>query len=621
MEGELTLGGSFESLSATGRVALEDGFYGGDRVEQAEVSFSVIGLLSPERDISVQLDASAIRVFEKEFSSISASFEYREPSGNVDVVLVRSPEESYMGRVAFDEVGDIRTVHLDELVFRFPEERWNLGGPSTISWDPDGLTFRDFRMRSPGLGGMRLQAQGRLPFNGPADFRLEADTLDVGWIAQALQLDEVLEGVVDMDLHVTGSDVEPVMVLALSTDDFRFREYVFDRVEANVDYADQRAAGVMALWSDSLQVLTVTGELPLDLSFNAVEERLPEEVIDLVVTSDRLPLSLLMATFPSYQEVVGTISGRVDVGGTSRSITPQGQLTVDGGGAFLSGLGVRHRDVEGTLDWFPDGRLEVDVGTRALGTARVEGTVTLTTLLDPGFDLDIRFDGFQGIDRRDVTALLSGEVLLEGSYSRPVISSDLFVDEGTLFLEEFQRVLEVSDLFFERSAALAELFADRRDSPGLSASHHRTESFSGKHPHGKHNVDGPAGLLDSQRVDECGTQWGTRCVLRSTEPGSGPCRHSRGRTRLLRIRIRVPHATVSGGWGGRFVFWERRGSIPTSISEPQMTSGRRRGIDFRSLLGSPARWCRPGWHSAVTNRGSLRTICSATSGSDARVMP
>ena len=457
MEGELTVGGSFENLSVAGRAGLEGGSYGGDRVEQAEVSFSVTNLLSLERNVSLQLDAGGIRVFERELSSISASFTYREPSGSADVVLVRSPEESYLGRVAFDVEGDIRTIHLDELVFRFPEERWNLGGPSTIAWDRDGLTFQDFRMRRPGSGGMRLQAQGRLPFNGAADFRLDANALDVGRIAHALQLDEVLEGVVDMDLRVTGTDAEPVMALALSTGGFRFREYVFDRLEANVDYADQRAAGDVALWSDSLQVLTVAGELPLNLSFNAVEERLPEEVIALVVVSDQLPLSLLMAPFPSYQEVVGTISGRVDVGGTSRNLAPQGQLTVDGGGAFLSGLGVRQQDIDGTLDWFPDGRLEVDVGAQATGTARVEGTVTLTTVLDPGLDLDVRFDGFQAVDRRDATVLLSGDVHLEGSYSRPVISGDLFVDEGTLFWDEFQRAVEVSDLFFERSAALADL--------------------------------------------------------------------------------------------------------------------------------------------------------------------
>ena len=457
MAGELVIGGSFENLSATGWAELGGGSYGGNRVGQAEASFSVTGLFSPEREVSVQLDAGAIRVFEREFDSISASFDYRGPSGNADVFLVRSREESYLGRLAFEQEGDVRTLHLDELVLRFPEERWNLGGPATISWDPDGLTFRDFRLRSPGLGGMRLQAQGRLPFDGEADFRLDADDLDVRLIARALQLEEVLEGVVDLDLRVTGTDAEPVISLALSADDFRFRAYVLDQLEANVDYADRRASGDVAVWNDSLQVLTLSGELPLNLSFNAVEERLPEEGIDLVVVSDQLPLLLLMAPFPGYEEVVGTMSGRVDVGGTSRSLAPRGRLTVDGGGAFLSGLGVRQEEVNGTLDWFSDGRLEVDVGTRALGTARVEGTVTLTAVLDPGFDLDVRFDGFQAIDRRDATGRLSGAIHLAGSYSRPLISGDLFVDEGTLFVEEFQRAVDVSDLFFERRAGVVDL--------------------------------------------------------------------------------------------------------------------------------------------------------------------
>ena len=459
MAGELTVSGSLESLSVIGRAAANDVLYVGNRVGRAEVSFSGTRLFSPDREVSAQIDAAAVRVLRREFDSVSVNLRYQEPSGNLNVFLVRSPDESYSGLLAFDEESDVRTLHLDELVFRFPEERWNLGGPATISWDPDGLTFRDFRMRRPGVGGMRLQAQGRVPFDGEADFELDAEALDIRWIAHLLQLDEVLEGVVDLDLRVTGTDAEPVMAVTLSTDGFRFREYVLDRLEADVDYTDRRVSGDVALWSDSLQVLTVTGALPLDLSFNEVEERLPEEAIDLVVVSDRLPLSLLMAPFPSYQEVVGAISGRVAVGGTSRSLAPQGQLTVDGGGAFLSGLGVRQQDIQGTLDWFPDGRLEVDVGAQALGTARVEGTVTLTTVLDPGFDMAIRFDEFQALDRRDATGRVSGDLRLEGSLSRPVVSGDLFMDGGTLFYEEFQRAADVADLFFERSVLVADLTA------------------------------------------------------------------------------------------------------------------------------------------------------------------
>ena len=457
MAGELTVTGSLENLSVTGRAAVEDALYVGDRVGQAELSFSATGLFSPEREVSAQIDAGAISVFEREFDSVSVNVRYREPSGNLSVFLARSPEESYSGRLALDDEGEVRTLYLDELVFRFPGERWNLGGPATISWDPAGLTFRDFRMRRPGVGGMRLQAQGRIPFDGEADFRLEAEALDISWIAHLLQLDEVLEGVVDLELDVVGTDDEPVMHLALSTDGLRFRDYVVDQLEAEVVYIGRSAAGDIALWNDSIQVLTLVGELPLDLSFNPVEERFPEEVIDLVVVSDRLPLSLVMAPLPGYQEVEGTMSGRVEVGGTSRSLALRGQIIVDGGGAFLGGLGVRLEEVGGTLDWFPDGRLEVDMRARALGTAAVEGTVSLTTALDPGFDLAIRFDDFLAVDRRDATGRVSGDLRLEGSFSRPVVSGDLFLDGGTLFYEEFQRAAEVADLFFERSAAVADL--------------------------------------------------------------------------------------------------------------------------------------------------------------------
>ncbi len=314
---------------------------------------------------------------------------------------------------------------------------------------------------------MRLQARGRIPFDGEADFGLEAEALDIRRIAQLLQLDEVLEGVVNVEFDLTGTDDEPVMALSLSTDGFRFREYVLERLEADVTYAGRRATGSVVLWNDSLQVLTLDGELPLDLSFNTVEDRFPEEAIDLVVVSDRLPLSLLMAPFPGYEEVVGTMSGRIEVEGTSRSLAPRGRITVDGGGAFVSGLGVRHRNVSGTLDWFPDGRLEVDMSSRALGRATVEGTVTLTTASDPGFDLTIRLDEFQALDRRDATGRLSGNLRLEGSFSRPVVSGDLFLDDGTLFYEEFQRAAGVADLFFERAGGVSDLSALDASALGL----------------------------------------------------------------------------------------------------------------------------------------------------------
>jgi hypothetical protein len=76
----------------------------------------------------------------------------------------------------------------------------------------------------------------------------------------------------------------------------------------------------------------------------------------------------------------------------------------------------------------------------------VSGTVTPAPLADPGLDLTIRLNRFLGVDRRDVEGAVSGEVQLTQRFRRPVISGDLRVDGGILYLEEFQRSAGVVDL-------------------------------------------------------------------------------------------------------------------------------------------------------------------------------
>ena len=446
LQGGLTLVGSLDDLAVTGQARLEDGRYGDNRLGEAAVTFAASGLLTPEREVEAQIDGGAMRVLGRVFDSVSVRLDYQEPRGRVNLFVVRSDDESYQARVAFEQEGAVRTLHLDELALLFPEERWNLGGPATILWDPDGLTFQDVRVIRPGVGGMRIRAEGRLPFRGRADFELNVQGLDASRVAHVLQIQERLEGFWDLDLEVGGSDTGPVMSGTLSTTDFWFRDYRFDRLVGAVDYENRSATGALGLWADSVRVLTVSGRLPLDLAFHNVPDRIPDRPIDLEVSAQQLPLGLLMAPFDSYQDVVGTISGRVELGGTTESLAPRGQLTISEGGAFLTGLGVRHRNMNGTLDWFPDGRVEVDGSVRALGTASVSGTVTVAPASDPGFDLQVNLDAFQAMDRQDVTGRLSGDFRVEGSYRRPVVSGDLRVDEGTLFVEEFQRAAEIVDL-------------------------------------------------------------------------------------------------------------------------------------------------------------------------------
>ena len=446
LAGDLTLGKSFDNLEISGRAYLENGTYRNNRAEVMDLLFSVDKSFSSEQKIEMQFEGAGVNIFDKEFDSVSVNLGHEGLRGRANILLAKSQEESYRVALSFEQQDMTRTFHFDELIFRFPDERWNLGGPATVSWDPNGLTFRDLRLIRPGLGGMRLMAEGRFPFYGEADFDLEAENINVERIASILQTQDRLEGIVDLDFDITGIHTDPVMSGKISVQDVVFGNYDFERLMGSWKYDSQILMGELGFWKDSLQIMTINGDMPLDLSFQAIPNRIPNKQIDLVVSSKQLPLSMIMAPFESYQEVKGVVSGSVELGGTLENMAPEGQLVISEGEALIGGLGVRQQNLNGTLDWYPDGSVEVDATLEASGDASIHGTVTLMPISDPGLDLTVNLDAFQGIERQDITARLSGDFQVGGSYKRPVVSGELRVNEGTLFLEEFQRAAEIVDL-------------------------------------------------------------------------------------------------------------------------------------------------------------------------------
>ena len=184
-------------------------------------------------------------------------------------------------------------------------------------------------------------AEGRFPFYGEADFDLEAENINVERIASILQTQDRLEGIVDLDFDITGIHTDPVMSGNISVQDVVFGNYDFERLMGSWEYDSQILMGELGFWKDSLQIMTINGDMPLDLSFQAIPDRIPNKQIDLVVSSKQLPLSMIMAPFESYQEVKGVVSGSVELGGTLENMAPEGQLVISEGEALI-GLSLIH---------------------------------------------------------------------------------------------------------------------------------------------------------------------------------------------------------------------------------------------------------------------------------------
>ena len=446
MSGQLVLSGSLQETGLVGGVVFSSTRYGSNKVGLASIDFSAVDLFAPSVRMDFQLDADSLDIMGRSFDSLSVRMSYSDPRGEVDLFLMRSKDENYQARIAFEDAFPARLLNIDELSFNFPDERWNLGGPSRVFWDSDGLSFEDFRLIRPGPDGLRFQTEGRFPFEGEADLEVLIENLDVSRVSHLFRWDESLAGVVDLTFNLAGDDSDPQMRGDVAVSGFQYKDYFFQELEIDGRYSGEKLSGDIAFGDGTSEFLSVVGMIPVDLSIDPIPERFLAEEIEVFVTAASAPFSLLMAPFDSYQEVEGAISGQIRFGGTLDRLSPSGEMTLIDGAAFSPGLGVRHENLFGVSNWTPDGAIEIAITAESEGKVTATGRIEIESITNPNLDLDFHLEEFQALDRRDVSARLSGDFTIEGPYTRPVVTGDLFVDEGTLFVEEFQRAVSVVDL-------------------------------------------------------------------------------------------------------------------------------------------------------------------------------
>lgn len=446
LRGQAVLRGAVDDFSVEGALTVEELVHGPNYLREGRATFSAEGLPGLDGRFDATLTADSIRWEERRFEGGEAELHYRRPKGRARVLIRRSESEDYRALVAFntDSVGG--EAHLDEMVLRFDTVRWNLGGPASVRWSEDGFAVQDFRLIRPGVGGMRIRADGRIPLRGDADFDLSVEGLSLSRLAGLVQTSEEVGGSLDLSLRIDGTAASPLMEGTLAMDSVRFRNVRMSRVDGEIRYRDRALSGRMEAWRDSLLAARVEGSFPVDLALRGAGDRIRAEPMNLAVVVDSFPVAVLATVVDAVDNVRGTVAGEVRVGGTPNDVQPAGSLQLQDAGFTVPGLGIQPSEVSGTVTLNPDGSARMDLQGRSGGQATVGGTVGLDPITDPSLDLTIRASGFQAIDRRDLSARLGGEASLTGTFRQPVLEGAVEVNRGNLFLEEFERSADVVDL-------------------------------------------------------------------------------------------------------------------------------------------------------------------------------
>ncbi|MSR35386.1 MAG: translocation/assembly module TamB [Gemmatimonadetes bacterium] len=451
LRGRATLTGSVRDFAAEGSATFESARYGRSVVRGATVTFAGSGLPSLNGRLAGTIDADSMQVAGRAFSGAHLEVEYAQPRGRLAVQLRRRDAEDYTARAAFELHEKEGRLDLEELALRFDSLTWALERPSVLAWNEQGLRIQNLVLSSP-QEPLRIEADGLIPRQGPADLTVRIQGLRLERIASLLQREDLgLEGMVAFYGHVGGTAAAPLITGTLDATDLDFQTFSLTRFEGRLDYEDRTLGLDVGAWQDARRVLTATGQVPVDLAFGGVERRVPlDRQMDLAVVADSMPAALALGYFDVLSDVEGSISGQFHIGGSIQDPNPSGVMTMNDAAWTLVDLGVRHQAIRGNLQLRPDGVVEVALTGRSGGVIITSGRITLHPLTNPTFDLVIAALDFQAVARADVEGTISGAVTLTGTYDRPVVTSregyPVRIESGVIYVEEFQRTISIVDL-------------------------------------------------------------------------------------------------------------------------------------------------------------------------------
>ena len=211
--------------------------------------------------------------------------------------------------------------------------------------------------------------------NAALDLNLRVDSLDLALIAPADTSLRSLAGDATIAAHVTGTGLEPVASIRASSPRISWRGVEGSIPAAELQYADRTLRVTRFDVAQGGSVSSITGLVPVDLSFFAKERLLHDGPLQLTVRVTDADFKLASVLWNSdVAQSAGRISIMAGVSGTPHNPSVQGSVRLRDGMVRVAGREemVNRIQLEGTFD-----QNELTI-TSATGSQGTKGKLTAT---------------------------------------------------------------------------------------------------------------------------------------------------------------------------------------------------------------------------------------------------
>lgn len=424
------LSGNIYNFDLRGRAGGENIVARGNLVRRFQSEYAWNEARTPQSKLVVALDADSVSAMGFQFDTVMARLTYTAPTGSVQVAVIQDQHRHYRAEGDFALAPERKEVRLTDVTLLFDTTTWSMPRPSLVQWGGPGLRISDFELRNRGNG--RVYANGLLPTEGVADFRLDIDEFPVSNIVDITQTDIDASGLLMLHGTMAGTLRSPAFRGAFGLVNGVYNGTPVPDLRGRFGYADRElVAHIDALRATGESITKIDGRLPIDLALTGVtgDRVLPGPVaIDLV--ADSLPLELI----PHFTDLVSTVHGRaagkVAVRGTVRQPILVGGFELDRGVVTLTSTGATIEDIGATLRMAHDTVYIDSMAGSAKGPVRLRGTIAVREWRDPSFNLYLVSEGAELLNNKYGKVRVDAGLAMTGPLTQAYVSGAITVTQG-----------------------------------------------------------------------------------------------------------------------------------------------------------------------------------------------
>ena len=175
------------------------------------------------------------------------------------------------------------------------------------------VEFRDFRLNSK-VGS--LDMVGVITFDEQMDVNIRADNLAINPIASYFTSEYKIDARLSGDIQVEGTFIKPEFVADIWVNDLTIDDHLLGLLNVRATYKDEELTFMPAEIENPHALYTLTGTLPINLSFYAENDLFPPEQMNLKLLATGDALTLVPIVIPSIRHYDSKFGVDFDIAGT-----------------------------------------------------------------------------------------------------------------------------------------------------------------------------------------------------------------------------------------------------------------------------------------------------------------